>query len=808
MSKLISSGVQRPAWSLRPLQSAVIGALAGTLLLNQAWAADEATVNTTNNATEDVKTGDVKKVEKEAEEQESALSSVVVTANKREESAQEVSTAVSVLNGKDLTDTGVGRSASEILNYVPNATATTQQHGRPRWWIRGIGAGQQQLDLSNPVGFYLDEVYISNTTSTGFPLFDLDRVEVLRGPQGTLWGKNTTGGAIAVSSKKPSFNDTKNDDYVKVDYGSYNDKIIEGGVGATLIDERLAGRVSFHQEDQDGRFNNQFTGQKDGSLSDGAIRGQLLGNLTPDLEALLNVHYRKYITDGSITTTGSYLPSGVFRNGYVPSKDYNDVSTNAPNHSNISQNGISLNLKWQLGKLALTSITGYEDFESETLGDGDNTPLELSRSHGAAKSRQYSQEFRLASPREDKWNWLGGIHLFKEDIDSATQGAKLPATQVIGQTPALAGASRTFNSTELSHKDTSFALFGSTTYNWTDKFDTTLGLRWTTEKKEYDVNRKGSTGLGTWSSLGKWWESYTGAFAAAGPITSGTFNAKDNETWNNWTYDFTPAYQITPHDRVYLKYAHGLKSGGFNTAATNLAATNTVKPEQLDSYEVGYKSEWLDGRLNFNATAFHYDYQDVQVNVVGFNALAGQTVSYLQNAKKATVNGAEFEIEALPTANWHVSSSLGLLNTKFNDAEIQNNGGSFAGNELVRAPHVTANIATDYRIPVANGAKVVLGGDARYISKQFYYVTPQGVDANGINRTGLEQDPYTIVNTRVSYVTAGEKYTVTAYVNNLFDKHYLQHSTPAYSSAAPIINGDNVIQGSERTVGVSFTSRF
>ena len=251
---------------------------------------------------------------------------------------------------------------------------------------------------------------------------------------------------------------------------------------------------------------------------------------------------------------------------------------------------------------------------------------------------------------------------------------------------------------------------------------------------------------------------------------------------------------------MFFKYAHGVKSGGFNTAATNLAAVNTVAPEQLDSYELGYKSEWLNGRLNFNATAFHYDYTDVQVNVVGFNALANTTVSYLQNAGKAHADGAEFELEALPIENLHLNANLGLLHTQYDDAVILNNGGNFTGNQLVRSPHVTALLAADYRIPLENGGKVVVGGDAHFTSKQYFYVTPQ-TDA----RSYLSQEPYTIVNARVSYSTVGEKYTWTAYANNLLDKQYLNHAVPA---VAPGVNGDSIYQGAPRTLGVSFITRF
>lgn len=804
-------GAQQPSnlWKRRTVKAAVLSAFAGSLALNPAWAAEEEKVVESQEAqtAETAENNEGSKKTEENQAQESSLGSVTVTANRRKENAQKIATPITVLKGKDLLDQGVGRSAQEVFNYVPNATAVGQQHGRPRWWIRGVGAGQQQQDLASPIGFYLDEVYISNANATGFPLFDLERVEVLRGPQGTKYGKNTTGGAVNIISQKPSLKEGKTDDYIKADYGTFNDKVLQGGFNIPLIDDRLGARISVYQEDIDGRFNNIFRGSKDGGLQDGAIRGQLLGKLSDDAEALLNIHYRKYKTNGTITTTNSYAANGVFRNGYVPSTGYNDVSTNADNWTESSQTGANLNFKWNVGKLAFTSITGFEGFKNEGLSDADNTPLELLRSHTDSESRQVSQEFRITSPREDQWNWLAGVHLFKENIDLDTQSAKLPASQVANSSVAGSGATVTYNDTQLKHETTSFSLFGNTTYNWTDQFATSAGLSWSREKKEYDLNRRGSTGLGSFSSLGRWWESYTGAFAPSGTLASGTFSTSDSATWDRWSYDFTPEYKITPTDRVFFKYAHGIKSGGFNTAATNLAAVNQVKPEQLDSYELGYKSEWLEGRLTFNATAFYYDYKDIQVNVVGFNALAGQTVSYLQNVDSAKTHGLELELQALPTNDWFVSGSVGLLSTKFEDAEILNNGGNFDGNRLVRSPNVTANLLTNYTFHVDNGAKVVLGGDARFLSKQYYYVTPQGVDANGVYRSGLEQGAFTIVNARISYVTAGNKYTVTAYANNLFDKQYLQHSTPAYSTAQNIF-GDNIIQGAVRTVGVSFAAAF
>jgi len=169
------------------------------------------------------------------------LEKVTVTAQKREESVQEVPAPVSVLSGDKIRQASLN-SANEITRYIPNASAgTVDGHGRPRWWIRGLGTGDQGANTVSPVGIYMDDVYISNISATGFPLFDLDRVEVLRGPQGTLWGKNTTGGAINFISKKPSF---KEDGYFKVDVGNYANRAVEGAYGDTLIEDKLAARVS------------------------------------------------------------------------------------------------------------------------------------------------------------------------------------------------------------------------------------------------------------------------------------------------------------------------------------------------------------------------------------------------------------------------------------------------------------------------------------------------------------------------------------------------------------------------------------
>jgi len=738
------------------------------------------------------------------------LGKVKVTAQKREETAQDVPTAISVLGGEDLRDSGIGRGAAEVLSRVPNASAGTQQHGRPRWWIRGVGTGVQNIDTPNPVGIYQDDVYISNASATGFPLFDLDRVEVLRGPQGTLWGKNTTGGAINFISKKPRF---ENDGYFKLDYAPrFNDRIIEGAAGGTIREEQLAGRVSFHHETQDGRFSNLNLGADDGAISDSAFRVQLLQVITPDLEALLNVHARRYSVDGTTSTTtgtgtdGAYLQTSATAPTpnspiYIPSRNINDVSTNAPAQSDVDQQGGALTFNWQLGRYALTSITAGEDYDSQAFTDSDNTPKEISRGHSDQSSHQVTQEFRLVSPREDRWNWVTGLHYLKEHIDSGSQTGKL-FTYAPGQ-------QLTFSDTEYTHKTESYAAFGSTTFNFTDNFDVIAGLRWTSEKKSVDLLRtvaSGTAAAGTtpaaplvFNDPTAWW------YGDLNKAQTPSVTLQKNKTWSDWTYDLTPEYKITDNLRVYAKYAKGFRSGGYNTSATSQLAVSgdyeVVKPEYLTSVEVGAKSEWFDERLTANATLFRYDYEDIQVNVVGVApGSQGQSVSLLQNVKEGKASGAEFDFEALPFENLHVNLSLGLLNTKFTDFDVQTSATTvvdYSGNRFVRAPKKSAVFGFDYDIPLASAGKITIGSDLKYQSKQYYFTTNQ-------DNPRLAQDGYTLANARVAYKTADDALTYTAYVNNLSDKKYLNHALPGTAGSF----GDTSIWGEPRTFGVSVAANW
>jgi iron complex outermembrane receptor protein len=710
------------------------------------------------------------------------LKAVVVTADRREEVAQKVPTSLTVLGGDTLTDTGVGRSAKEVLDQVPSASAITQLHGRPRWWIRGVGTGQQQLDFANPIGFYLDDVYISNASATGFPLFDLDRVEVLRGPQGTLWGKNTTGGAINVISRRPSLTDT--DGYIRADYGTYHDQLVEGAGNGVIWKNHIATRTSVHYESREGRFTNLYDGRSAGAFQDAAFRLQLLGKITEDWEAVANLHLRLYTTNGAISTVSGAGANGAYINGYIPSTELNSVNSNAPTSSLTRQNGATLTVKGRVGDLALTAISAFEEYKNIALGDGDNTPLEISRTWSDAVSRQYSQEVRLASPRADRLNWVAGLYGFYENIGSKAATGRLPGSGDVG--PA------NYALQNFTHKNESFAPFASSTFNITDQLSLKGGLRWTWEHRDLDIRRIQNSGTATFSDAVNWWNPTS--------VSSGLtqiYATHPNKSWTNFTWDVTPTYAITPDHNVYARVAYGVKSGGYNTAATEQSALIVVEPEKLFDYEVGAKTSWLNHRLVVNAAAFYYDYRDVQINVVGPLPPTNTSVSYLQNAQKARNYGGELEVDVLPVKYLHLGGNLGLQDAKFTKFTVVTSGDDYSGNSLVRSPKVSTFLRADVQLPLSSEIDLVAGGDWRFQSKQYHYTTGQ-------NDPLLGNPAFSLVNLRLSLRTSNDKFSLTFYANNALDKRYLSHSGQGVSGAA----GATSTWGDPRTVGVNLVSRW
>ena len=624
---------------------------------------------------------------------ETALETVTVTAQHREQTLQEVPVAVSAIKGTSLAADGV-RAMGDITTFVPNASAKNPDgDGRPRWYIRGLGTGDTGAATVYPVGIYADDVYLNAPIAGGGPLFDLERIEILRGPQGTLYGKNTTAGAVNVISKKPTF-DT--DGYGTVGFGSKNERILTGAVGGALVDDKLAGRVALYSEERDGFQNNDFDGHTYGDVNKKAIRLQFLAQLNPDLDALLKLHSRQFKGDGS---NGS-LPVGRYYNVGYQRPNGRDISVNVNEDYRLDHDGASLTFNWYLGDYTLTSISAYDYIRNRSTSDADYTPYEV---NGAAITdnsyRQWSQELRLASPRTGRCT-----------------GWPAPTTSTKTSTARRSGS--------LPGADAQWHRLQSGRHHRVSRpglrppYRQLCAVRQPDLRLHRRLQRHGRPALDPGEKDIDLDLTQLTRATANGPLiplagvgTNG--NRQEDKTWEAWTYDLTPEYRINDNLRVFFRYAHGFRSGGFNTGlSTSLAQLTTVDPEELDAYELGLKSEWFDRRLTVNANLFYYDYSDIQVNLLTVNN--GVLTTALTNGAKGKVKGAELEIEGQPTERLHLQAAVSFLDTEYTDFKNTNPNtgavtGDYSGNSFVRSPRNVVSLGADYTIPLDVGGKLVAG---------------------------------------------------------------------------------------------------
>jgi iron complex outermembrane receptor protein len=683
-----------------------------------------------------------------------ALKAVIVTAQKREESVQDVPVAISTLDGAKIRE-ATDATPGDFARLVPNlyGSPTGGRSGRPRWFLRGVGVNTSSL--VSPIGVYADEVFLSALDFHTAPSFDLDRVEVLRGPQGTLWGKNTTGGAIHFVSKKPSFD---RDGYLKLGFGNYNQKELQGAWGGPISGDSVAGRISFYQESRDGYVKNLYTGDEDtGAFNDNAVRGQLLFLPTENLDILLNLHYRDLDNSGTPGYPIGTRPNGADNFGYIAPtgsrpKIGDPIAVNTDTDGNNNFAGQNLKVNWHVGDYTLTSITAYEKTDGYAFGDREQSPNEVIRTYASSDVNQFSQELRLASPTDRALSWIGGLYYFSDSQSFDNTSATLPSIpQVFG----------TYFQNTVGHVDTeSYAAFGQIAYELSDRLKLSAGLRWTWEQIDIAQNGvdAGARGSTTFTNAGEWWR----RSSVRGPLRTVVTQEESNE-WDDWTYDFSPSYRLYDNVLTFFRYAHGFRSGGYSAGATAQSSVNTVDPETIDSYEIGVKSEWLDGRLVANATAFYYDWKDMQLNIQGVTS-TGLNGSTLFNAALGKGKGAEFEVTYLPLENLRLSANVGLLSARYEDFQ-SSSGADYSGNRFARAPERTASIEAEYRVPLGSSGSVAFGTDWAYQSRIYYSAVDQ-VDPF------QWQDGYTLGNVRISYRTADERIEIGSYIRNVGDKSY------------------------------------
>ncbi|MFZ7072489.1 TonB-dependent receptor [Pseudomonas aeruginosa] len=731
------------------ISRACLAGVAGSLMVGSVWAAESS--------------GD-------SEQRDSTLETVVVTASKRAEKIKDVPIPITAVTGEAIRDKDITTS-SDIERLAPNLSGqssgnTGGRSGKPRWFLRGIGTNDPNANQEGPLAIYVDEVVVGLQGDQNFPLFDLERVEVLRGPQGTLWGKNNTGGAIHFVSRKPTF-DTSG--YTKLGVGSYGSRLTEAAVGGELVPDKLAGRAAIYYEKGEGWADNIVTDTTGPRFEDFNGRFQLLGNLTDNLDALLILNLRKLNTGNtpnyivgatSVDNVTTPNPGGGINQGgttYFP--PYGDDPDNKSDFfstlANGSNNwyGTTLKLNWYLGENTLTSITGLSKGNGDTWLNPQIPPgstLDRTASDGDTSSDQFTQEIRLSSPTDRPLSWIAGAYYYDLQADSQTDTLRYRSGNTQEQ----------FSITSWDQDAKSWALFGNVKYRFTERAAVTLGLRQTWESK--DITETTLTATDTPGNQNIVIIGPGGVNSVTGSGVVAPLELSTDASWTKTTWDITPEYRFTDDILGYIRIATGFRSGGFNQSIVRGEIIET-DPETLTDYEVGLKTSWLDGRLTANVSAFYYDIKDLQLNIQ--QQVPGTTITSTAGSSDGNVKGVELEVEALPLENWRLAASLGLLKSEYTNFVYTVGPTTLdaSGNEFYRTPETSFRLDTDYRIRLGDVGQLLIGTDWSYRSHIYHNATVQD---DPVQETGS----YWNGNARISYFTPDNEVQVTGFVKNLTDQ--------------------------------------
>jgi iron complex outermembrane receptor protein len=678
----------------------------------------------------------------QADQQEAAprrLPSVSVTARKTSEDIQDVPLSVSAFDAEAIADFGFTDSLA-IDDQVPNLEIKTFG-GNPNIFIRGVGNNDFNATTVSPVSIYSDDVLQGLTGGQMMQMFDLERVEVLRGPQGTLFGRNTTGGAINFYSRKPG---NTQEGYVRMGIGSYNRTELEAAATVIAVDGKLATRFAGKMVSDDGDRRNLYNGERANATDLASVRAITRYTPNDDVEVLWNIHYGK---DRSDYQQGK--PVGVINGGNV--LGYVDPVPNDAKYINVNRTdnrhhadtwGTNLAVTWDFGDYTLKSVTGYEDVETDYLGDIDQSPLSLDELRFQQDGDQISQEFNLSYDGGGDLTWISGVYFLKEDFHYRTSGP------LFGDVP-----SATLPLDAQSQRDTkTYAIYGEASYQLTDAFSITGGLRYTSEEKDATLDS-----LLTYGAFG------TQPAGLTVPLIPET-NRSDE--WDAWSGRVLAKYEFGADSMVYGSISRGFRSGGYNLGAFfDPNEFTKVDPEYLTSYELGLKTTILDDRLRANMAVFRYDYTDLQVfTFTQGSSTANPIVIALENAADAEVSGFEGEFTAVPVDGMNLSLGIGYL-----DANYENYmsliAGDLSGNRLPGAPEWNINFAGQQDFTIAN--RWVVTPRLEYVFVDQRYFDPNELEA--ISSGGSHE----LFNARLSIAPEEGGWEVALWAKNIGDEQYV-----------------------------------
>jgi iron complex outermembrane receptor protein len=678
-----------------------------------------------------------------AEGEAVTLDAVQVTARKREETLQEVPVAVTAFTADSLDKLNV-RDLGDLDAQVPNLTiyAARGSSSTVTAYIRGVGQSDPLWGVDPGVGIYLDDVYIARPQGALLDVFDVERIEVLRGPQGTLYGKNTIGGAIKYISRGLP---TETQGRAELTVGNYGQLDAKASIGGAFGEARaLRGRIALASLNRDGFGENVVTGDDVSDKKIKAARASLGAYVTDDFNLLFAFDW---MDDSSGVRGSQMLEGNRFVPGAPPMDSRYDVRSGMPNVNDTSMMGASLTANWRINDdWSAKYVLAKRESDTETNIDFDTTQATIADVKAFYADEQVSHEVQLNYDGGGRHRGVMGLYLF----DGEAGG------QVLNNFFGLL-----FGDTQGTVYTESVALYGDWSFDISDKLKLDLGVRWTDEDKRADVLNRGYSD-GT----------YTNPVSVAAD-----FDRSINFT--NVSPKISLGYQATDDILVYGLATRGFKSGGYNIRAQATAVPRSAEPfddEVVDSFELGTKMSFLDQRLFLNLSAFHNKYEDIQLSVfTAYDSDGDGTEDAFfgdfTNAGKGTVNGVEVEYQFLPTQNWLISGNLAWLDAKYD--ELMYAGLNIADEqEFTNAPEFSGALNIEYRTALANGGR--LSARVGYSYQSEVTATTEIVRAevppNG--RAPIFQDGYGLLSAGVIW-NVNDAWTLSLQGSNLADEEYL-----------------------------------
>jgi iron complex outermembrane receptor protein len=672
------------------------------------------------------------------------LEEVVVTAQKREQGLQDVAAAISALDGDTLVKNNINY-AEDLQKLIPGLSIGDSQ-GQAHIFIRGVGLDQVFTGADPSVAVHLDGAVIAQPQAQLASFFDLERVEVLRGPQGTLYGRNSTGGSINLISRKPT---RELEGYARATLGNYSNVIFEGAVGGPLGDS-MAGRIAVKTEDRDGYGENILSGEDIDNAEKRSVRGLLSFDLGERADLLVSANYHReddaaygyHFLDVQRPELG--LPPPL--QDAVVADDIRDVASDERYSNDREGWGATATLNVELNEqFSLTSITNTRSFETTGIHDLDATSVSFFEQQLYFKDEQFSQEFQLHYNGE-RLRGIVGAFYFDGELEGFNRAGPEPTG---GPMQNLVNFDGTVDIE-------AWALFAEYEYDLSKALTLRLGARYSDEDRQGDALA-------------------TGIVFPPGGIPNQTGDAVD---------DFSPRigidWRINDDLLFYASYSEAFKAGPIQVGTLE----PIVEPEEVNSFEIGLKGTYFDGMMTLNLAAFSYEFTNMQVSrtiPAGPDAPPGSEINVFENAGEATNNGIEAEMNWAVTEQLQIRAGAAWLDATFDEYETVDpvypelGVQDVSGNRLPQAPEYTGNLSADYRIDLAGGGDITLSARAAYQSKVYF---------NGLEFERGAQDAYTVVDARVTYTAPGERFFVNVWSKNLTDEDILTTTFPIPLSGA------------------------